>query len=201
VRRAAPVPQTAAVLPRSVTELVELVSTGARVDYLHFWRNQPPGAPAAGPGCLSQWAPSPFEVDGRRFATAEHWMMWRKAVLFGDDEVAAQVLRAPTPFEAKQLGGRARGFDRRVWEAERFGIVVAGNVAKFAAHDDLRAYLLGTRGRVLVEASPKDRIWGIGLAEDDPRAADPATWRGLNLLGFALMQAREQLARRAADQP
>jgi ribA/ribD-fused uncharacterized protein len=70
---------------------------------------------------------------------------------------------------------------------------VAGNVAKFGQHDDLRAFLLGTGSRVLVEASPGDRIWGIGLTEADPRAADPRSWRGLNLLGFALMEARAQL--------
>ena len=74
----------------------------------------------------------------------------------------------------------------------RFGIVVAGNRAKFARHPDLAAFLRGTAPRVLVAASPVDRIGGIGLAADDPRAADPATWRGLNLFGFALMQVRDQ---------
>ena len=86
-----------------------------------------------------------------------------------------------------------RGFDEAVWERERFGIVVEGSVHKFGQDAALRQFLLGTGERVLVEASPRDRIWGIGLAADDERATDPARWRGLNLLGFALMEAREVL--------
>ena len=88
-----------------------------------------------------------------------------------------------------------RGFDDAVWQRERYGIVVEGSVHKFASDPALRAYLLCTGDRVLVEASPLDRIWGIGLAADDERALDPARWRGLNLLGFALMEARERLRR------
>lgn len=91
-----------------------------------------------------------------------------------------------------------RGFDQAVWERERSGIVVEGSVHKFGQDDRLRGYLLGTGDRVLVEASPMDRIWGIGLAADDERAQDPARWRGLNLLGFALMEARERLRAEAA---
>lgn len=86
-----------------------------------------------------------------------------------------------------------RDFDGAVWERERFGIVVEGSVHKFSSDPALRAYLLGTGTRVLVEASPVDPIWGIGLAADDPGSHDPARWRGLNLLGFALMEARERL--------
>ena len=86
-----------------------------------------------------------------------------------------------------------------VWERERFGIVVEGSVHKFAAHPGLRAFLLGTGGRVLVEASPVDRVWGIGLAANDDGAFDPRRWPGENLLGFALMEARERL--RAGDAP
>ena len=86
-----------------------------------------------------------------------------------------------------------RGFDSAAWEAERFAVVVAGNRAKFGQHAELAAYLRGTAPRVLVEASPVDRIWGIGLAADDERVADPASWQGLNLLGFALMEVRDQL--------
>ena len=87
----------------------------------------------------------------------------------------------------------ATGFDQASWEAKRYDIVVSGSLAKFGQHDDLRAFLLGTGERVLVEASPVDRVWGIGLAADDPRADDPARWRGANLLGFALMAARDTL--------
>ena len=113
---------------------------------------------------------------------------------FGDAEAERRVLAAEHPAEAKKAGRLVRGFDGAIWERERFRIVVGGSVHKFAAHDDLRAFLLNTGDRVLVEASPVDRVWGIGLAAGDEAARDPERWRGPNLLGFALMEARERLA-------
>ncbi len=100
------------------------------------------------------------------------------------------MLTAGHPHRAKALGRQVRDFDEATRVARRYEIVVAGSVAKFSRHEPLRRFLFGTGGRVLVEASPTDRIWGIGLTADDPRAADPSTWRGGNLLGFALMEAR-----------
>lgn len=168
--------------------------SGQRVKYVFFWGHRPQRDGSIGSGCLSQWWPAPFDVDGVTFATAEHYMMWRKARLFGDHESAARILLASHPRQAKMLGRRVRGFDEQTWVRERFGIVRDAGVAKFGQHRDLRDYLLGTRNRVLVEASPADRVWGIGLAADDPRAARPQSWPGLNLLGFALMEARDLLA-------
>ncbi|WP_326951795.1 NADAR family protein [Amycolatopsis sp. NBC_01307] len=130
---------------------------------------------AAGSGCLSQWWPSPFVVDDVRFATAEHYMMWRKAKLFGDDEVAAQVVAAVPPKRAKDLGRRVRRFDEATWVGARREIVVDGNVAKFTQHPDLY------------------------LAADDPRTGNPRGWRGLNLLGFALADVRAQLGSRTGS--
>jgi ribA/ribD-fused uncharacterized protein len=180
--------------PRTRSDLVDLVASGTKVKYLHFWGHKPEPDGGIGAGCLSQWWPAPFIVDGRVYATAEHWMMWSKAMLFGDAEVAEKVLTAKHPRQAKMLGRQVRGFDQPTWDGSRFAIVVDGSVAKFGQHDDLRAYLLGTGQRVLVEASPLDRIWGIGLSADDPRASDPVQWRGQNLLGFALMAARDAVA-------
>ncbi|WP_432055521.1 NADAR family protein [Streptomyces sp. bgisy022] len=184
-------------------ELIESLRGGARVKYLHFWRHRPLPDGRIGASCLSQWWPSPFTVDGVRYATAEHWMMAGKARLFGDRDAERRILDADAdhPGAAQKAGRLVRGFDEEVWRRERFGIVVEGNVHKFAADPRLRSFLLGTAGRdgsgtggrVLVEASPRDRIWGIGLAEDDERADDPERWRGENLLGFALMAARERL--------
>ncbi|WP_443056932.1 NADAR family protein [Streptomyces sp. NBC_00669] len=179
---------------RSVPELAALVASGTRVKYLHFWGHRPQRDGSVGPGCLSQWWPAPFTVDGVTYATAEHWMMAGKARLFGDEDAARRVLVAGHPKAAKSVGRSVRGFDEAVWERERFALVVAGSVHKFGQHPDLRAYLLGTARRVLVEASPLDRVWGIGLAADDDRAERPDAWRGLNLLGFALMAARDELA-------
>ncbi|PZG03002.1 NADAR family protein [Micromonospora deserti] len=178
---------------RSVVELTDAVCAGAQVKFLFFWGHQPQRDSSIGAGCLSQWWPAPFTVDGLRFATAEHYMMWRKAALFGDQAAAAKILTVAHPHAAKTLGRQVTGFDQEVWEQHRYDIVVAGAVAKFGQHPMLRTYLFGTGERVLVEASPLDRVWGIGLAGDHPYAADPARWRGLNLLGFALMQARAML--------
>ncbi|QGV78225.1 NADAR family protein [Streptomyces ficellus] len=176
-----------------IHELIEQVSTGERVKYLHFWGHTPKRDGTIGASCLSQWWPSPFTVDGVSYATAEHWMMAAKARLFGDADAERQALEAPDPALAKKAGRLVRGFDETIWKRERFGIVVEGSRHKFASDPELRAFLLATGDRVLVEASPVDRVWGIGLAADDPRADTPAHWRGLNLLGFALMEARATL--------
>lgn len=180
-------------IPRSVDDLLAL---GRPVKYLFFWGHRPQRDGSLGSGCLSQWWPAEFTVDGLRFRSAEHYMMWRKATLFGDTAMAARILEAGHPRDAKVLGRGVAGYDDSKWAAERFEIVVTGSLAKFGQSDDLRAWLVGTGERVLVEASPTDRVWGIGLAASDERAPDPARWRGLNLLGFALMRAREQLRSR-----
>jgi ribA/ribD-fused uncharacterized protein len=181
-------------MPRTVQDLVALHQAKERIRFVFFWGHRPQRDGSIGTGCLSQWWPSAFTVDGVRFATAEHYMMWRKALLFGDAEAAARIVAASHPRQAKMLGRRVRGFDEDTWAAERYGIVVDASVAKFGQDPDLRGFLIGTGERVLVEASPTDRVWGIGLAADDERCADPARWRGLNLLGFALMEARDRLS-------
>ena len=132
-------------------------------------------------------------IKGLRFATAEHYMMFRKAQLFNDDETAERILKASSPAAVKALGRAVRGFREPLWQEHRVSIVVDGNQAKFSQSAPLADFLRGTRKRVLVEASPVDKIWGIGLAADDPRADSPHAWRGLNLLGFALMDVRARL--------
>lgn len=186
-------PDTAAP-PRTLSELRALAAAGGRITYLFFWGHQPQPDGSIGPGCLSQWWPAPFVVDGIRYATAEHYMMVGKARLFGDEAVAEQMLAAPDPRAVKALGRKVRDFDQATWEAHCVDLVIAGNVAKFSQHPDLGQYLSRTGNRVLVEASPLDPVWGIGLPATDPRAHDPAQWRGHNHLGFALMHVRAQLA-------
>ena len=180
-------------VPTTAADLTALTEAGRRLKYLLFWGHKPERDGTVGAGSLSQWWPAPFTSEGVTFGSAEHYMMWRKARLFGDAESAERIVRAGHPRQAKMLGRGVQDFEDQVWVAERFGIVVDASVAKFGQHDDLRAFLLGTGERVLVEASPTDRIWGIGLAATDDRSADPGQWRGLNLLGFALMQARAVL--------
>ena len=181
---------------RDVDALVACLRGGARAKYVLFWGHEPPRGDrvsSVGPICLSQWYAAEFEIDGVRYSTAEHWMMAEKARLFGDDATLAKILAPPHPGAAKQLGRCVSAFDQSVWDANRFEIVVRGSVAKFGQNDALREFLVGTSSRVLVEASPRDRVWGIGLSRDHPHAEQPEKWRGLNLLGFALMEARQRL--------
>ena len=168
---------------------------GVAVKFLFFWGHRPAPDGRITKSCLSQWFEAPFVVEDVRYPTAEHYMMAAKARLFGDAAAMQRILAAASPGAAKAIGRDVRGFDEGVWELHRSRIVVEASVAKFGQNPGLGRFLLGTGDRVLVEASPLDRVWGIGLAEDDPRAQDPNQWEGLNLLGFALMQARDALRR------
>lgn len=170
---------------------------GERFRYLFFWGHRLRGDGAASAACFSQWYPASFLLDGVRYATAEHWMMAEKARLFAEDAALARVFAKDDPFAAKAAGRTVRGFDDVAWDAHRFDIVVRGNLAKFQQNRALRDFLLRTGDQILVEASPVDAIWGIGLAADDPLAQDPSRWRGLNLLGFALMAVRRTLGEAA----
>jgi ribA/ribD-fused uncharacterized protein len=175
--------------------LISAEAAGDAIDTLAFWGHRPNRDGSLGAGCLSQWWPCSFTVDGDRYPTAEHWMMAGKARLFGDDAALVAIMAAPSPDAAKALGRRVRGFGEARWAAVRYEIVVRGNLAKFSQHDDLRDFLLSTGQRVLVEASPYDLIWGIGLDRNHPNARMPSRWRGRNLLGFALMEVRDRLTR------
>jgi len=169
------------------------VDAGWRPQFLFFWGHTSKN-PGVGKHVLSQWWPAAFILDGRTYPTAEHFMMARKAELFGDTEMLAAILSAPDPARAKMLGRRVRGFDEKRWIAHRFDIAVRGNAAKFRQNAELGQWLLATGDAVLAEASPVDAVWGIGLAADDARAQDPHRWPGLNLLGFALMRVRQALS-------
>jgi ribA/ribD-fused uncharacterized protein len=173
--------------------LIEHLTSGRSVDYLFFWGHTPKDRHSIDASCLSQWFPRPFTDEGVRYATAEHFMMAAKARLFRDDEALEAILQAPSPAEAKAIGRGVRDFDESAWARARSGIVLRGNMAKFGQHPDLGVFLRATDRRVIVEASPRDRIWGIGLGASNPDARIPSRWRGLNLLGFALMEARAQL--------
>lgn len=175
--------------------MIAAMDGGLEPEFFFFWGHRPLPGGRIGKPCLSQWWAGEFSVDGVTYPTAEHFMMAEKARLFGDDEACEEILAAPDPGAAKKLGRKVRGFDEERWRAARFDIVVRGNLAKFSQRPELCAFLHATRDQVLVEASPDDRIWGIGLSATDPRAPDPHQWQGLNLLGFALMEVRSELGR------
>lgn len=150
------------------------------------------------PGVFGQWTESTFAVDGVTYHCAEQFMMAEKARLFGDAATRAKILASRSPREHKALGRVVAGFDRATWEGARLEIVVRGNRAKFEQNPAMRAALLATEDRLLVEASPLDQIWGVGLRADDRRIHDRAQWRGQNLLGEALMRVRAELRAPAA---
>jgi len=143
---------------------------------------------------FSQWYRCEFVVDGHAFNCAEQYMMFGKAMLFEDRAVADEILAADHPRTHKALGRKVKPYDEHVWRTHRERIVLDGNRAKFTQNPELRAQLVATAPTELVEASPYDKIWGIGLAATDVRAQDPAQWKGANLLGKLLTQLREELS-------
>ena len=149
---------------------------------------------------LTPFRNHPFKVKedeemAQLMRSMEQYMMAAKAELFGDSEIQEQILKCSDPKQIKALGRKVRGFDQKVWDKFKYAIVLNGNWCKFSQNRDLREFLLSTGDSVLVEASPYDNIWGIRLAASSPEAQDPMKWRGQNLLGFALMEVRDELRR------
>src|SRR6218665_896947 len=170
---------------RNREDLIAQFKRGSSPSFLHFWGHTPPKTAGVNNSCFSQWwAGHPFNHEGIEYATAEHFMMAGKARLFNDEKTLAKILAAKTPAEAKKLGRLVQNFDDVLWKSARFDIVVQGNFAKFSQHTELAEHLIKTGDKILVEASPFDRIWGIGMAASNPAADNPIQWRGHNLLGF-----------------
>ncbi len=174
----------------SLDWLKEQVDNEVNLKYVFFWghRKSENGVTSS---CFSQWYESSFTIDGVNYKTAEHWMMAQKALLFGDKSICEKIIAANTPAEAKKLGRQVSGFDETIWNAHRYDIVQYGNIHKFNQNRELWSFLMSTNIRVLVEASPVDQIWGIGLSKDSNDVHHVHNWRGLNLLGFALMEVRD----------
>jgi ribA/ribD-fused uncharacterized protein len=170
-----------------------LETSHEQTEYLLFWGHKPSLDGSISKTCFSQWWESAFTVEGITYPTAEHWMMAEKARLFGDYEMLNEICQTLSPAKAKKLGREIRNFDQGIWEERCGSIVVQGNVHKFSQNADLKHFLLATKGKIIVEASPFDKIWGIGITKDNPKSTQPENWNGLNLLGFALMEVRDIL--------
>jgi ribA/ribD-fused uncharacterized protein len=180
-------------LPTTRESLIAAIAAGESFQYLFFWGHRKSTDFGVKKSCFSQWYESIFRLNDELYRTAEHYMMVRKARLFDDEDAAKAILAAATPNAAKSLGRRVRGFSEQRWLDHREEIVFTGNLAKFGQNSGLRKFILESAHAVLVEASPVDPIWGIGLAQEDSSAQIPSAWPGLNLLGFALMKVRAQL--------
>ena len=174
-------------------QLILNLEQGVKIKYLFFWGHSPRKDGSIGKSCFSQWWVAPFTVDGTFYKTAEHWMMAEKARLFNDNDNLKEILKSNSPMEAKKWGRKVEGFSQEQWNKHKYEIVKQGNLHKFSQNPDLKEFLLNTKRRVLVEASPRDRIWGIGMGQSNANSENPSLWRGENLLGFALMEVRDKL--------
>lgn len=183
---------------RTVQDLINCYNSREKIKYIFFWWHTPLQNQLIDKSCFSQWYSAKFIVEDITYFTAEHYMMAQKALLFNDLGSYYKIIYCHHPGEAKALGRKVSNFKNDIWEKKRFEIVVSGNYYKFSQNPQIKNYLLNTNNRVLVEASSKDKIWGIGLAETDKNVENPLYWQGLNLLGFALMEVR-QLIRENSD--
>lgn len=162
-------------------------------EFVFFWGHRPSKDGSIIKSCFSQWWISEFTEDGNFYFSAEQYMMAKKASLFDDVEIQKQVLETKDPKECKSLGRKVRDFDEKIWDAAKYEIVKQANYLKFSQNVSLKDFLISTDQKVIVEASPYDKVWGIGLKQDDVKALNPNQWDGENLLGFALMEVRDSL--------
>lgn len=177
----------------SLPDLQQDCRRGKQLGYVLFWRPEPIWA-APGPPVLSQWWLSDFNLNHHDYyCCAEQYMMAEKSRLFGDEATLDEIMECRDPKKLKKLGRRVSGFQEDVWVKCRYSIVLNGSYQKFMQNEELCRYLLSTGDQILVEASPFDTIWGIGMQADDPNAQNPLKWKGENLLGFALMEVREEI--------
>lgn len=175
----------------TVEKICERFRKKEKLKYVFFWGHQP--SETITKSCFSQWYNCRFSVDGVEYHTAEQYMMSQKALLFGDTAVNAEIMQANHPKQFKDLGRKISGFNEKVWNDNKTDIVIRGNYAKFSQNPELKEFLLNTSKRILVEASPYDKIWGIGMSSDDSGVDNPLNWQGENLLGFCLMEVRDML--------
>jgi ribA/ribD-fused uncharacterized protein len=176
-----------------LTWLIDLFDKSQCPDVIFFWSHANKKYSMQGEYMLSQWFPSPFSVNEIVYKSSGHWMMARKALLFGDRETFRKIIDADRPDEVRSLSRAISNFDEATWSEYKYDIVREGNFHKFNQSKRLRAYLLSTGNAVLAEANPFDNVWGIGISADAKNVLDPYSWQGLNLLGFALMEIREYL--------
>lgn len=156
-------------------------------DIVPFWK------PYEIDGEFSQWYKSSMIIDGITYTTCEQYMMSQKALLFKDKEIYKKIMESDSPKEYKALGRKIKNFNEEIWNNNKRDIVFKANIAKFTQNKELKNKLLSTGNKILVEASPYDAIWGIKMTKDDSRILNKETWKGENLLGYILMDVREEI--------
>jgi ribA/ribD-fused uncharacterized protein len=143
--------------------------------------------------CLSNFYPAKFTYRGHEFPTSEHALMASKAALFWDFDKFQMILKTDSPRSAKAYGRQVKNFNEDIWWTSRYFIMVDILLAKFGQNQELKEFLLSTEASTLVECSPSDKIWGVGLSLSDPSWENKENWQGKNLLGYALMYTRSKL--------
>ena len=175
-----------------IKDIIKRYDAGEQLEYVFFWGHHCKDGQVT-KACFSQWFPCNFEVDGIMYNCTEQYMMAEKARVFADEETRAKILAASDPKIIKALGREVKNFSVEKWAPVSKEIVVKGNMHKFAQNIELFQFLHGTGKKILVEASPYDTIWGIGMQESDEGILNPHNWKGYNQLGFALMEVRDAL--------
>lgn len=171
----------------------DLKNSYTEEDFIFFWGHTPAKGGMITENCLSQWWKCSFMENGIFFCCAEQYMMYKKALLFEDFEYAYKILKSEEAREIKEYGRLIRNFNDEQWNLHKQEIVVQGNILKFSQNTELREYLKKTGTKILVEASPYDKIWGIGMKKGTEGILNPLNWKGENLLGFSIMETRERV--------
>lgn len=172
--------------------LKKIFAENSDIPIIYFWGHTPNPKKITA-ACLSQWYDCYFEIDGIVYHTTEQYMMATKAKLFNDDEIFDEIMKAYSPAEYKKLGRKIRGYEQSIWDASKYDIVLRGNIAKFSQNLELMEFLLSTGDAILAEASPYDKIWGIGLDRESALKGGVRDWDGENMLGCILMDTRDRL--------
>lgn len=179
----------------SLEKLQREYHSGKKLDFCMFWGHQPSSDGSITKSCLSQWWMSDFWSVCNTYCCMEQYMMDSKAELFGDEDIHKKILENNIPKEIKALGRKVKNFDGKIWDEVKYSIVLNGNYKKFSQNTELKKFLLSTGDSILVETSPYDAVWGIKMSANDEASANPLKWKGSNLLGFALMEVRDELRR------
>ena len=168
----------------NVQDVKNMFDRREKIEYVFFWRTN---------SYFSNWHPSDFIVDDIKYWCVEQYMMAKKAELFKDHTVYNMIMTSDSQRDIKALGRKIRNFDENIWVQHREQIVFDGNYAKFTQNPKLKNFIMKQKGKILVEASPYDRIWGIGMESMEEGIVNPYNWQGLNLLGFVLMDVRDRI--------
>lgn len=158
--------------------------------YLFFWK---PNKNLTNETCFSQWQPSLFEIDGVVYNCAEQYMMSQKAKLFKDEYIYDLVMDSIKPQDMIKLGRKVKNFNESIWDKNKYSIIFDANYNKFSQNEKMKKFLLSTNDKVIVEASPYDKVWGVGMDSNNRKIYNPNNWRGENLLGFIIMEVRDLL--------